>query len=346
MAALLVGVPCVVLATGAFYSLSGIHGGRYGINTALIVAQGVLLWVVFRLGGGKRISAMALWMLLITTAAGPLLVGHAMGYGDMHSLAYRLVQEDMSGRYPADWKQLGREELFPRWVGRVTGNEGGGVFGYLRAQAAIGWEGWERINKGRTHIERTGLRVWFAWMWHLVFFFAAGAIAFFAAMRKAPTVVTAGRSTARGIKPESMYDSIAEWGRGPADLPEAGVWSDWNEQQDIRVSFTYEPRTGYPTLQGFLEERVRRSFANVDSRYIESDIRNYLERVCLMKKISRMELLQFVSQYSGPVGRDHVPRIPENMKSAFICRDEPSIKDVIWETDKGYWAMSWSKGLN
>jgi hypothetical protein len=178
--ALVAGVPAVVLGTGAFYSLVGVRGGHHGKAIFLAAVHGLALWVVFRLARCERIPAALGVAALAVSSLGPVVVGHAMGYGDMKSLAHRLVREDTAGRYPGAWKTLDRDELFPRWVGSVTGTDGGGAWGYLRVQAEMGWEGWAGI-KYRVRVDRRGLWVWIAWLGHVVLLALAGTVAFLAA---------------------------------------------------------------------------------------------------------------------------------------------------------------------
>ena len=345
--ALLVGIPLVVLITGAFYSLSGIYGGNYGAAFILAAVHGVLLWGIFRLGGGKRISLGALCLLLAATSFGPPVVGHGIGYGNLQSLAYRQVQEDTTGRYPAGWKHLDRETLFSRWVGFVTGRQGGGLAGYLRAQAAIGWRDRERIQKSTTQVERSGLKVWIAWIWHLVFFLLAGATAYFAAMRHAPAA-SAAVHEARMVQPAIIEAGMTAASSqsvpraGPEDLPAAASWSDYEDQNRIKVSYRYEPRSAFPSLFEFLAAGLREEVAAAGLRFIDVDVRNYLKRECALKVISRAELTRFISGHSGPTRRAQVPRVPQNLESALCCRDEPFSKLVVWETARGYWQMSWT----
>jgi hypothetical protein len=341
LAALCIGVPSVILATGAFYSLAGIHGGHYGAMLALALAHGGLLWLVFRLGGGRRMSAAASGLLLAAVSVGPLVVGHSMGYGDLQSLAYRMVQEDTQDRYPREWKTLGREALFPRWVGQVTGREADGVAGYLRAQAAIGWEGPGRINKTMRQIERTGFWVWLAWAWHLVFFAVAGAVAYFAAVGR-PAAASPSRPTSTPATPAADE----EWGRAPADPPAAGTWSGCNEQQRIHVFLGYAPGADFATLDAFFTDRVARCLPPAQGTRSETDVRNYLERVCVMTPITRQQLTQLVARYAGAIPQADVPRVPDPLKSAFLCRNEPDVVEIIWETGHGYWALSWTRDAN
>lgn len=341
LAALSVGVPIVIMATGALYSLSGIHGGHYGAAAVLALAHGGLLWLVYRLGGGRRVNRAAIWLLLAATSFGPLAVGHAIGYGDLRSLAYRMVQDDGAGRYPAGWKAMSREALFPHWVGQVTGTQGDGFSGYLRAQAAVGWQGRERINKAQTLIERTGLWVWLAWSWHLVFFFLAGAVAYFAAA--GPPGKERGGNPAARPAPPTPTPGFDEWGRGPADPKVAGTWSGCNEQQRTQVFFHYAPGSQFASLEGFYTDRVTRHLAPATGTPLDADVRNYRERVCTMRPITRLELMRLIDRHAGCVPRGEVPRIPEDLKSACICRDEPAVVEVIWDTGRGYWAMNWSR---
>lgn len=341
---LAVGVPAVIVTTGAFYSLSGIHGGSYANAYALAGAHGVLLWWVYRLGGGRRIALLPMWLLFAVTSIAPMILGHAMGYGDMQTLAYRMVQSDETGRYPAEWKPLDRETVFPLWVGRVTGREGSGVGDYLRAQATIGWEGREKIAKGgMQQIQRAGLWGWFAWACHLALFFVAGAVAYFAALRKEqnlPVDKPVEQTPPLCIPAEAKPDT---GGTAPADPPESGEWSHYEERSRTSVSFSYEPRGKHASLRDFFETQVRHSLRRQDSTFESTDVRNYLERVCVMREISYAELARFIRDHCQPVPGREVPRLPEQLVAAIQFRDDPNTKGVIWETERGYWRMGWSK---
>lgn len=341
--ALVVGLPVAVLVTGAFYSLSGIHGGNYGAALALTLAHGALLWMVFRLGGGRRVGTAGLTMLLAVGSLGPPVVGHAIGYGDLQAIAYRMVQADTGGRYPAAWKRLDREALFPHWVGHLTGRAGGGAMGYLRARADVGWDGRERINRASTRIERTGVWVWLAWAWHLVFFLVAVAVAYFAALRPPPTPAAAVpvRSAAPPVRADASTDG---GGLGPADRPQAGQWSHYEERDQVLVSFGYQPRAAYPTLRDFFEAQVRADFAPHGAAFAAVDLRNYLERVCVWTALSREELARFIDAHRGPTPTREVPRLPERVVAAFQFRDDPATQAVVWETEQGYWRMAWNQG--
>jgi hypothetical protein len=342
---LVAGLPCVVLFTGTLYSLSGVRGGRYGENILLAIVHGFLLWLVFRLARCERIPTSIVWLTLALGCLGPLAAGHVMGYGELKSFAYKLVQEDVSDRYPEEWKTFGKEELFPRWIGSVTGTEGGGIVGYFHAQAAIGWEGWE--GRYRPYVVRTGIWFWSAWFWHLIFFTVSGILAFLAARKFVPATST-GKPEKKTVKPISVeLDRLAQVepkeGSGPEDLAKRAAWIEHDDQRNIQISYHYEPRTAFPALIDFFVFNVRQNLSHRDKKNIETDVRNYLERICVMKDISRSELVRFISSYAWSNIAGRVPKVPQNLKSAVLCRDEPSIKQVIWETDKGYWeVMVWA----
>jgi len=330
IAALGAGVPAVVLLTGALYSDAGVRGGRYGQAILLALVHGLLLWVVFRLARAERVPRMVIGATLAVACLGPMTIGHAMGYGDLRSLAHTLVREDASGRYPAEWKRLDRDALFPKWVGAITGTEVGGIRGYLRAQAAIGWEGWVAI-KYRMHVERRGPWVWVAWAWHLALFLVASAVAFLAARRESPaagTVVEA-RPAPRPAPPPAV----------PV-RDDREMWSEVNEQQRTMASFYRQPRAAFPSLQDFFEARVRRSFARIDPEHREADVRSYLERVCVMQEVSRAELVGLIARHASWA---RPPRVPDDVRAVVLARDEPRVKEVVWETADDYWAMVWSR---
>ncbi|MEW6302593.1 MAG: ankyrin repeat domain-containing protein [Verrucomicrobiota bacterium] len=183
MLALLLGLPVVVLVTGALYSLSGVRAGHYGTAILLALFHGFLMWAVFRTGRCERANGYVILAAVVAGTLGPMLAGHAINYYDLKSYVRRTVQKDTEGRYPSDWKALDDDALFAKWVGQLTGREGGGVWGYLRSQAAIGWEGWEG-KRYRSRVVRTGGWVWFAWGMHGMFFLAASGLAFGAAVKE------------------------------------------------------------------------------------------------------------------------------------------------------------------
>jgi hypothetical protein len=137
--------------------------------------------------------------------------------------------------------------------------------------------------------------------------------------------------------------TVEEEGGGPEDLEKRGAWIDYDERQYVKVSYCYEPRANFFSLDEFFVAQVRRTFAHVDTKYRETDVRNYVERICVMKRMSRAELAQFLSRYGWVVMRWRAPKVPHNLKSAVLCRDEPSTKEVVWETERGYWTVAWHK---
>jgi len=351
--ALMVGIPFVALVTGTFYSLSGIHGGHYGAAIFLAIAHGFMLWIIFRLGRCERLPAKLLWLTLIVGALGPVAIGHTLGYGDLQWRAYRLVQADTSGRYPPRWKGLGREELFPKWVGFVTGKEGGGVWGYLRAQSAIGWEGTEGRSL-KIHVVRTGVWSWVAWFCHLTLFLVAGAAAHITVdrgttrnrARVGDQLTDVSQPAAPALRSSGDQGVILEKGAKeisgqPEDKNVISEWSNYSDQQDVLVSFRCEPRAAFPSLQEFFVHRVRQNLSQYEGKHNEADVRNYVERVCHMKDLSRNELVQFISRHSIST---QLPKVPEELRAAISCRDEAETKLTIWETDEAYWEMVWSKG--
>lgn len=344
--AIAVGLPCIVLATGVVYSLSGIRGGNYGENVILAMAHGFLMWLVFRLGRCERMPAAAVWLALAIGCVGPVVIGHLLGYRDLQAYAYGLVQEDVSGRYPAPWKSLSQEELFPKWIGTLTGTESDGVWGYLRAQAAIGWEGWEGL-KYRTYVVRTGVWSWAAWFWHLILFTVSGTLAFLAAAKYLPAAAASKLATRAGGTTSGDL-AVAEQtvdgeGEGPEDLEAGAAWGEHDERQRVKVSYCYEPRDAFPSLHDFFEALVMRRFSHGAQEHVATDVHNYVERVCVMKEITRPELGQFISRYAWSSVGGRAPRVPQNLKSAILCRDEPTTKQAVWETDKGYWEIVWSR---
>ncbi len=325
VSALLVGMPCIVLVTGMLYSLLGARGGTYGENVLLALAHGCLMWLVFRLGRCERMPPAVVWLALALGCLGPVAVGHALAYRDLQSLAYQLVQEDVSGRYPAAWKSLSRRELFPEWVGIWTGTRGGGFWDCLRVRAAIGWEGWTGFQY-RTYVVRMGIGSWIAWFWHLVLFAASGILAFLAAARCFPAAAASESATrARGITPgvpAVAEDAVVREGTGPEDLEASAAWTEDDERRRVRISYCYEPRGAFPSLHDFLAGLVKRRLSHVAQRHLARDVHNYLERVCVMKVITRSELVAFISRYGWTSVGGCPPKVPQELKLAVLCRDE------------------------
>lgn len=128
-----------------------------------------------------------------------------------------------------------------------------------------------------------------------------------------------------------------------ADPVAAGQWSDFEERSKTFVSFEYEPHGGHTSLMAFFEAFVRRAFPRQDAAYLETDVRNYLDRICAFKAISRGELAQFIREHHWPLAVRDVPQLPEQLLAAMQYRDDPNSKGVLWETERGYWLMSWNR---
>jgi ankyrin repeat protein len=177
----------VITAVGsgiAYWLSGGIHGGSYSSVFIVALVHFAIVWVVFRLGWHERQANYFLMILLLVFTLSPVILGHTIGYFDMRNTAYQLVQKDRRDNYPAVWKQLSPTELFPKWIGSITGDDGMSPLHYLNAQASIGWEGMEGPRRyGRVHTERQGLWVWIAWGWHLILLIFSGTVAFQAAKR-------------------------------------------------------------------------------------------------------------------------------------------------------------------
>jgi hypothetical protein len=120
-------------------------------------------------------------------------------------------------------------------------------------------------------------------------------------------------------------------------------WADVDDQQQTTVSYFWEPVAAHASLEAFFRERTRRHLARHSGPRLDADVRNYLERVCSMRELSRAELVEFVARHSGATVTDRVPTVPMTLTAALICRDEPTIRVVIWQAADRYWEMTWSR---
>jgi hypothetical protein len=59
-----------------------------------------------------------------------------------------------------------------------------------------------------------------------------------------------------------------------------------------------------------------------------------------MRPVSRGELAERVEALAYFARR---PAVPPEVHSAVVCRDEPDVKQLLWETDTDYWLMSWGR---
>ncbi len=182
----------------------------------------------------------------------------------------------------------------------------------------------------------------------MVLFTVSGTLAFLAAIKEFPIPRRSKSLKTREGKPtpcdrDVLAEAVENEGDCPEDLEKRKDWEEYNDREYILVSYCYELQTSFPSLDDFFLAQVRRRFKHIDQKYRETDVHNYIQRVCVMKEIFRSELVRFISRYGRSFIGGNTPKVPKNLKSAILCRDEPSIKQVIWETDKGYWEITWSK---
>jgi hypothetical protein len=125
----------VALAAAIYGGGSARRGGLMGsVITALLVfgASAALSRLAVILTDG------AVMALVVAAGLATFVLGHAFGYGHEKDFAWQYVHEISPARFGPDWQGLDRDENFRRFVGWVTGRAGGGVWGYLRLQAALG----------------------------------------------------------------------------------------------------------------------------------------------------------------------------------------------------------------
>jgi MFS family permease len=171
---------------------AAVYGGstarRGGLLAALLAAALVfagafafsrLGWV---LGNG--------WTVSVAVAMGlaAFVLGHVLGYGEAKDFAWQYVREIAPDRFGPEWKTLDRDENFRRFVGWVTEREGGGVWGYLRLQAAMGVHSSRHTRTAGVQREWKvhGLGVWIVWLFQLGLFAVAGAVGAVAAWPTPP----------------------------------------------------------------------------------------------------------------------------------------------------------------
>lgn len=133
------------------------------------------------------------FVLSLLTSAGVLAWGHYVNY-DWNAKAglyqavqkgsnprgqwvvgtrtYRRVPPEEMEQFPAEWKTLGRDELYVRYLRRVLQeDDAGGFFDHLRARAKTGIVSGPTRKFAASH--RAGFWMWWAWSVHALLFFAA-----------------------------------------------------------------------------------------------------------------------------------------------------------------------------
>lgn len=120
------------------------------------------------LGGTFFLSRLAsLKLALIITPLfymGVVIGSQIFFYEHERDHVYRTVAADASGRFPLQWKSLGREELYRQWMADVLDDpQARGWWDHLRATAAAGITHQERTLKGYGPVYRRGWQLWLNW---------------------------------------------------------------------------------------------------------------------------------------------------------------------------------------
>lgn len=106
------------------------------------------------------------------------------------------------------------------------------------------------------------------------------------------------------------------------------------------MCFNSEPLAAFDSLHDFFIARVRLSLSKGAGPNLDADVNTYVTRICRLREMARDDVVQFVNQYSSFT---HHPSIPSHISGAVLCRDEPNVREVIWETEDRYWQMIWTK---
>ena len=75
---------------------------------------------------------------------------------------------------------------------------------------------------------------------------------------------------------------------------------NYKVKKRIMVPYHFESRIAFPSLLDFSEANVGNDLSRGDTRHLDADLRNCLERVFIMRDISRSESIRFIFSHSGP----------------------------------------------
>ncbi len=175
--ALLIGSATLILGGAAIYSVLFVRSGSLTHATIFALTYGGALLVLLSRALRATWTARGAIVLGAALTLGPVVGGHAFGYRFLKTMVHETVRENAADRYPVAWQTLPRDEVYRRWLTTFTPSLDDDVLGYLRAQAAIGWTGWEGGKRLKYHTEQRGVAVWFVWLFHVVLLGGATALA-------------------------------------------------------------------------------------------------------------------------------------------------------------------------
>jgi len=175
---LLLGVSALMIVGGAaIYAMLFVRSGSLTHATIFALAYGGALLLLLSRVLRSAWTARGAIVLGVALALGPIVGGHMLGYRFLKTMVHQTVRENAADRYPVAWQTLPRDEVYRRWLTTFTPSLDDDVLGYLRAQAAIGWTGWEGGKRLKYHTEQRGVAVWLGWLFHVVLLGGATALA-------------------------------------------------------------------------------------------------------------------------------------------------------------------------